>query len=150
MLGKATAFCEGTRGPCTKQLVKKLGLDDGKNPQAYATGVKEVWEFEKSPLPDGHIIHTMGYPMDSKTFGGSFIYAMTGNPIAVGVITGLDYQEPTIEDDPRGRLLFDAEDLHGRRAHLRRERRLDQTGPRSTTRLAHRHARWLVGSPEWS
>jgi electron-transferring-flavoprotein dehydrogenase len=97
LLGKATVFCEGTRGSCTKQLVKKLGLDDGKNPQAYATGVKEVWEFEKSPLPEGHIIHTMGYPMDSKTFGGSFIYAMSGNQIAVGVITGLDYQDPTID-----------------------------------------------------
>jgi len=89
LLGKATAFCEGTRGPCTKQLVKKLGLDDGKNPQAYATGVKEVWEFEKSPLAEGHIIHTMGYPTDSKTFGS--------NQLAVGVITGLDYPDPTID-----------------------------------------------------
>ena len=97
LLAKCTVFCEGTRGSCTKQLVKKLGLDEGRNPQAYATGVKEVWEFEKSPLPAGHIIHTMGYPMDSHTFGGSFIYAMSNNQIALGVITGLDYHDPLID-----------------------------------------------------
>jgi len=97
LLAKCTVFCEGTRGSCTKQLVKKLGLDEGRNPQAYATGVKEVWEFAKSPLPAGHVIHTMGYPMDSHTFGGSFIYSMSGNQIAVGVITGLDYQDPLID-----------------------------------------------------
>ena len=97
LIAKCTVFCEGTRGSCTKQLVKKLGLDEGRNPQAYATGVKEVWEFEKSPLPAGHVIHSMGYPMDSKTFGGSFVYAMSANQISVGVITGLDYQDPLID-----------------------------------------------------
>ncbi len=97
LLAKCTVFCEGPRGSCTKQLVKKLGLDDGRNPQAYATGVKEVWEFEKSPLPNGRIIHTMGYPMDSHTFGGSFVYALSGNQIALGVITGLDYHDPLID-----------------------------------------------------
>jgi electron-transferring-flavoprotein dehydrogenase len=97
LLAKATVFCEGTRGSCTKQLVKKLGLDQDKNPQVYATGVKEVWEFEKSPLREGHVIHTMGYPMDSHTFGGSFVYAMSANQIAVGVITGLDYHDPLID-----------------------------------------------------
>ena len=94
---KCTVFCEGPRGSCTKQLVGKLALDEGRNPQAYATGVKEVWEFEKSPLPAGHVIHTMGYPMDSHTFGGSFIYAMSGNQIAIGVITGLDYHDPLLD-----------------------------------------------------
>ena len=97
LLAKCTVFCEGTRGSCTKQLVKKLGLDEGRNPQAYATGVKEVWEFEKSPLPAGHVIHTMGYPMDRHTFGGSFVYALSGNQLAVGVITGLDYHDPLID-----------------------------------------------------
>jgi electron-transferring-flavoprotein dehydrogenase len=97
LMAKCTVFCEGTRGSCTKQLVKQLGLDEGKNPQAYATGVKEVWEFDKSPLPPGRIIHTMGYPMDSKTFGGSFVYPLAGNQLAVGVITGLDYQDPLID-----------------------------------------------------
>jgi electron-transferring-flavoprotein dehydrogenase len=100
LLAKCTVLCEGPRGSCTKQLVKKLNLDEGKNPQAYATGVKEVWEFEKSPLPAGHVIHTMGYPMDRRTFGGSFIYALSGNQLAVGVITGLDYQDPLL--DPHG------------------------------------------------
>jgi electron-transferring-flavoprotein dehydrogenase len=63
--------------------------------------VKEVWEFDKSPLPDGHIIHTMGYPMDRHTFGGSFIYAMSKGQIAVGVITGLDYHDPLIDPHVR-------------------------------------------------
>ncbi len=97
LLAKCTVFCEGTRGSCTKQLVKKLALDEGRNPQAYATGVKEVWELDKSPLPAGHVIHTMGYPMDSHTFGGSFIYAMSNNQLALGVITGLDYHDPLID-----------------------------------------------------
>jgi electron-transferring-flavoprotein dehydrogenase len=97
LMAKCTVFCEGTRGSCTKQLVKQLGLDEGRNPQVYATGVKEVWEFEKSPLPKGHVIHTMGYPMDRKTFGGSFVYAMSSNQVAVGVITGLDYEDPLID-----------------------------------------------------
>jgi electron-transferring-flavoprotein dehydrogenase len=97
LLARCTVLCEGTRGSCTKQLVKKLGLDEGKNPQAYATGVKEIWEFEKPPLPAGHISHTMGYPMDSHTFGGSFIYALSGNQLAVGIITGLDYHDPLID-----------------------------------------------------
>jgi electron-transferring-flavoprotein dehydrogenase len=97
LLAKCTVFCEGTRGSCTKQLVKKLALDEGRNPQVYATGVKEVWEFEKSPLPAGHIIHTMGYPMDSHVFGGSFIYSLSGNQICLGLITGLDYHDPLLD-----------------------------------------------------
>ena len=97
LLAQCTVLCEGPRGSCTKELVKRLGLDDGQNPQAYATGVKEVWEFEKSPLPTGHVIHIMGYPMDRHTFGGSFIYALSSNQIAVGVITGLDYHDPLLD-----------------------------------------------------
>lgn len=97
LLAQCTVFCEGSRGSCTKAMVKKLHLDEGRNPQAYATGVKEVWEFEKSPLPEGHVIHTMGYPMDFQTFGGSFIYAMSSNQISLGVITGLDYQDPLLD-----------------------------------------------------
>ena len=96
MIANATVFCEGSRGSCTKKLINKLGLQ-GQNPQVYATGVKEVWEFDKSPLPEGHVIHTMGYPMDRHTFGGSFIYAMTNNQVAMGVITGLDYHDPNLD-----------------------------------------------------
>jgi electron-transferring-flavoprotein dehydrogenase len=96
MMAKATVLCEGARGSCAKKLIKRLNLQ-GQNAQVYATGVKEVWEFDKSPLPDGHVMHTMGYPMDSHTFGGSFIYAMTNNQIAMGVITGLDYHDPNLD-----------------------------------------------------
>ena len=97
LLAKCTVFCEGPRGSCTKQLVQRLALDDGCNPQAYATGVKEVWAFAKSPLPAGHVIHTMGYPMDLDTFGGGFIYALGGNQLALGLITGLDYHDPLLD-----------------------------------------------------
>jgi len=97
LLGKATVFCEGPRGSCTKQLVKKLGLDEGRNPQVYATGVKEVWELDAASLPEGHIIHTMGYPMDSHTLGGGFIYALSGRQLALGMITSLDYSDPLLD-----------------------------------------------------
>ncbi len=96
LMAKATVFCEGSRGSCAKKLIKRLNLQ-GQNPQVYATGVKEVWEFDRSPLPEGHVIHTMGYPMDSHTFGGGFIYAMTGNQVALGVVTGLDYDDPNLD-----------------------------------------------------
>jgi electron-transferring-flavoprotein dehydrogenase len=97
LVGKATVFCEGPRGSCAKQLVEKFRLDESRNPQAYATGVKEVWEFDRSPLPEGHVIHTMGYPADNRTFAGGFIYAMSGNRIALGMITGLDYPDPLLD-----------------------------------------------------
>jgi electron-transferring-flavoprotein dehydrogenase len=94
---KATVLCDGSRGNLTKKLVKELKLDEGKNPQVYATGVKEIWELPEGRLTGGTVIHTMGYPCDAKTFGGGFIYNMTNNQVSVGMITALDAKDPQID-----------------------------------------------------
>ncbi|MEW6203659.1 MAG: electron transfer flavoprotein-ubiquinone oxidoreductase [bacterium] len=97
LLAKVVVLAEGSRGSLTKQLVKRMKLDDGKNPQVYATGVKEVWEFPEGRIPGGRVIHTMGYPNDRSTFGGGFIYDMQNNQLAIGYITGLDYKDPLLD-----------------------------------------------------
>jgi electron-transferring-flavoprotein dehydrogenase len=95
---KVTILAEGTRGSLTKQLVSKLKLDAGKNPQVYAAGVKEVWHVPGIDAKrKGHVIHTMGYPLDMKTFGGGFIYFMGDDLVVLGFVTGLDYLDPTTD-----------------------------------------------------
>lgn len=103
---KVTIFAEGTRGSLTKQVVSKLGLDAGKNPQVYATGVKEVWHVPGiDATKKGHVVHTMGYPLDTSTFGGGFIYYMGDDLIVLGFVTGLDYRDP-FTDPHRNLQLF--------------------------------------------
>ena len=91
---KVTVFGEGPRGSVTRQLVEQFGLDAGRSPQVYATGVKEIWEMPAGTLPAGRVIHTMGWPNTSDQFGGGFIYSMTKDRWAVGFVIGLDYQDP--------------------------------------------------------
>ena len=91
---KVTVFGEGTRGSLTKGLVKTLKLDEGKNPQTYVAGVKEVWEIPEERFKPGQVVHTMGYPLKSNTYGGGFIYGMKNNMVSVGLLTGLDYEDP--------------------------------------------------------
>jgi len=97
---KVTVFGEGTRGSLTKGLVKRLKLDEAKNPQTYVVGVKEVWEIPEGRLEAGQVIHTMGYPLKTNTYGGGFIYGMKNNMVSVGLLTGLDYEDPFL--DPHG------------------------------------------------
>ncbi len=99
--GKLTILAEGTRGSMTKQLVEDLSLQ-GQNPQVYGVGVKEVWEVEAGQCKPGLVVHTMGYPLDSKTFGGGWIYGMGEtsegkNLVSVGLVVGLDYRDPTMD-----------------------------------------------------
>lgn len=96
LFAKATVLCEGSRGSLTRQLINKLDLD-GKNPQAYATGVKEVWQIPEGRLADGSVIHTMGYPLDRRSFGGGFIYKTSDNKVAVGMISALDNRDPRFD-----------------------------------------------------
>ncbi|MBI5367343.1 MAG: electron transfer flavoprotein-ubiquinone oxidoreductase [Planctomycetes bacterium] len=91
---KVTILAEGSRGSLTKQVVKKLGLDQGREPQIYATGVKEIWRVKEGVFPAGRVWHTMGWPLASDTFGGGFIYGMKDNLVAVGFVVGLDYRNP--------------------------------------------------------
>jgi len=99
---KATVLCEGPRGTLTKVLEQQLGLTAGRNPQVYATGVKEIWEMPAGRVQKGRVIHTMGWPLRNDTFGGAFIYGMDETHWAVGFVTGLDSPDPT--SDPHGNL----------------------------------------------
>ncbi|MDD2926963.1 electron transfer flavoprotein-ubiquinone oxidoreductase [Rhodoferax sp.] len=94
LLGKYTLFAEGARGHLGKQLIAKFNLDEGCDPQSYGIGIKEVWEVEPARHEPGLVIHTAGWPLDNTTYGGSFLYHMADNKIAMGFITGLNYQNP--------------------------------------------------------
>lgn len=94
---KVTVFAEGPRGSLTKQLVQQLNLDEGRNPQAYGIGVKELWEVPAGRLPKGQVAHTAGWPLTSKQFGGSFIYGMSETMLAVGLVSGLDAEDPRFD-----------------------------------------------------
>jgi electron-transferring-flavoprotein dehydrogenase len=94
---KVTVFGEGARGSLTKTLIKKYRLDEGKNPQSYVVGVKEVWEIPEGRIQPGEVIHTLGYPLKSDTYGGGFIYGMKDNKVSLGLLTGLDYRDPYLD-----------------------------------------------------
>jgi electron-transferring-flavoprotein dehydrogenase len=94
---KVTVFGEGSRGSLTKTLIRKFGLDEGKNPQSYVVGVKEVWEVPEGRIQPGDVVHTLGYPMKSNTYGGGFIYGMRENKVSLGLLTGLDYEDPFLD-----------------------------------------------------
>jgi len=91
---KYTIFAEGSRGQLGKQLIAKFKLDEGRDPQSYGIGIKELWEVEPAKHQAGLAIHTAGWPLDTATYGGSFLYHMEGNLVAVGFVVGLDYANP--------------------------------------------------------
>ena len=94
---KVTILCDGVRGNLTKSLVRQLGLDEGRRPQLYAIGIKELWEVPKERMRAGTVIHTMGYPLKMEEFGGGFVYAMPDGVISVGFVSGLDYRNPMFD-----------------------------------------------------
>ena len=94
---KVTIFCDGVRGNLTKQLLRRLPLSLGREPQQYALGLKELWEIEPSRLPAGSVVHTLGYPLRAEEFGGGFIYALPEGRVAVGLVVGLDYRDPLLD-----------------------------------------------------
>jgi electron-transferring-flavoprotein dehydrogenase len=94
LLGKYTVFAEGSRGHLGRQLIAKYKLDEGKDPQTYGLGVKEVWEIDPQRHVPGFVLHTAGWPMKSDTYGGAFLYHMEDNKVTMGFITGLDYSNP--------------------------------------------------------
>ena len=91
---KYTVFAEGARGHLGKQVIAKYRLDQGKDPQSYALGIKELWEIPPEKAQPGRVVHTAGWPMDSNTYGGGFLYHLEGNQVTLGFVTGLDYQNP--------------------------------------------------------
>ena len=94
LLGKYTVFAEGARGHLGKQLIARYGLDAGRNVQTYALGIKELWEIDPAKARPGLVVHTAGWPMDEQSYGGGFLYHLEGNRITLGLVTGLDYQNP--------------------------------------------------------
>ncbi|MEX2270149.1 MAG: electron transfer flavoprotein-ubiquinone oxidoreductase [Vicinamibacterales bacterium] len=94
---KVTIFCDGVRGNLTKSLIRTLALDEGRQPQMYAIGIKELWEVPKDRIAAGTVIHTMGYPLRQEEFGGMFLYAMPDGLVATGLVTGLDYKDPMFD-----------------------------------------------------
>jgi len=93
-----TVFAEGTRGSAVKTVIDKLNLDGGKNPQIYSLGVKEIWKVPEGNIEAGAVKHTFGYPLrDKQEFGGGFIYGLTDNRVALGLVVGLDYKDPSFD-----------------------------------------------------
>ncbi len=94
LLAKYTIFAEGSRGQLGRQLIEKFQLDAGRDPQSYAIGIKELWEVDPAQSQPGLVIHTAGWPLDSDTYGGSFLYHLQDNLVAIGLVVGLDYANP--------------------------------------------------------
>ena len=91
---KYTLFAEGCRGHLGKQLMEKFGLRDGRDPQHYGIGIKELWEVPAENHQQGLVVHSAGWPLQSDTYGGSFLYHLENNQIAIGFVIGLNYSNP--------------------------------------------------------
>ena len=91
---KYTLFAEGSRGHLGKQLIAKYSLDANCDPQSYGIGIKELWEIDPAKHQEGLVIHTAGWPLSSDTYGGSFLYHLENNQVAVGFVVGLSYSNP--------------------------------------------------------
>ena len=99
LLGKYVLFAEGARGSLTKELIAKFNLDEGRDPQKFGIGLKELWSVPEENFKEGYVQHTMGWPLDNKTGGGSFLYHFrdNGEPfISVGFVVHLNYANPYI------------------------------------------------------
>ena len=94
LLAKQTIFAEGCRGHLTKGLFNTFQLREGKDPQTFAIGIKELWDIAPEKSKPGTVWHSVGWPLSTDTYGGSFLYHLNGNQVAVGYVVGLDYSNP--------------------------------------------------------
>ncbi|RLA73151.1 MAG: electron transfer flavoprotein [Epsilonproteobacteria bacterium] len=93
-----TILAEGTRGSLAKKVIDRFNLDSGKIPQIYSLGVKEIWKVPEGNIEAGAVYHTFGYPLKDKSeFGGGFIYGLSENRVALGLVVGLDYKDPSFD-----------------------------------------------------
>jgi electron-transferring-flavoprotein dehydrogenase len=97
IFAKIVVLGEGPRGTLVKQAVPRLNLDEHREPQVYAAGVKELWQCPQGSVQPGSVIHTLGYPLPNDTFGGGLIYGMAGDVLDIGFVVGLDYKDPTTD-----------------------------------------------------
>nr|KAJ9611031.1 hypothetical protein H2204_015248 [Knufia peltigerae] len=91
---KYTIFAEGARGHLGRQLISRFKLDEGKDPQAYGIGIKELWQIDPAKHEPGLVVHAAGWPLDTDTYGGAFLYHADGGKVAIGYVVGLDYKNP--------------------------------------------------------
>ncbi|MFG6087075.1 electron transfer flavoprotein-ubiquinone oxidoreductase [Stenotrophomonas indicatrix] len=91
---KYTVFAEGARGHLGRQLISRFKLDEGKDPQAYGIGIKELWQIDPAKHEPGLVVHAAGWPLDTDTYGGAFLYHADGGKVAIGYVVGLDYRNP--------------------------------------------------------
>ncbi len=94
--GKYVFLSEGVRGSLSKQVIAKYGLDEGKEPQKYGLGMKEIWEIDPAKHKEGTVTHTMGWPLNKNAGGGSFIYHLENNQVYVGFVVHLGYKNPHV------------------------------------------------------
>ncbi len=94
---KVIVLAEGARGSLTKQLIGRFQLDRDRNPQTYGVGVKELWEVPAGRIAPGEVIYTMGWPLTTQEYGGSWIYGGKDNIVSLGFVTGLDYPDPRLD-----------------------------------------------------
>ena len=92
--GKYTIFAEGSRGSLGRQLIARFKLDEGRDPQSYGIGLKELWEVAPEKRKPGLVLHTAGWPLDPATYGGSFLYHLENGQVEIGFVVGLDYANP--------------------------------------------------------
>lgn len=95
-LAKVTLLAEGCHGSLSKQVQRKYNLRDGKDPQTYGLGVKEVWKVKPEKHQPGKVQHTLGWPLDNSTYGGTWLYHMEDEMVSLGIVVGLDYPNPYI------------------------------------------------------
>jgi electron-transferring-flavoprotein dehydrogenase len=94
---QVTIFCDGVRGNLTKTLLRRLELGRDREPEQYALGIKELWEVPPGRIAAGEVVHTLGYPLRHEEFGGGFIYGLSDSQVALGLVVGLDYQDPLFD-----------------------------------------------------
>ncbi len=115
-----TVLAEGCRGHLSKQLIRHFKLDSGSDPQTYGIGMKELWRLPEGRVTPGLVQHSIGWPLDKQTYGGSFVYHLDDNRVALGFVAGLDYQDPEFmpfeafqqfKHHPRMRALLDGGEI---------------------------------------
>lgn len=97
LMAKQTLLAEGCRGQLSQFLMSRYHLRDQSQPQTYGLGVKEIWQVDAAQHKPGMVVHTVGWPMNHATYGGSFIYHLSQQRVALGFVVGLDYKNPWLD-----------------------------------------------------
>jgi len=97
LIGKYTLFAEGARGHLGKEVIARYGLDEGRDPQTWGIGIKEVWQIDPARHVPGLVLHSAGWPLDNATYGGGFMYHFEDHQVSLGLVVGLGYRNPYLE-----------------------------------------------------